>query len=273
MEKTMSTDNFLMQGGMMKQKFLSFFFTLVFVGTSFTFSEAVQAGRYELIKGKGVEVCEAYRKNLNSFNPHEPMICERQINSEMKDFKKSQWRNISEEQTFSLFMEENAIVLRSTGSSKTEAQKEGFTEWVREQIKDQLLVMQTTQLDIDNDSAPETVLKERNGDCPMHQASSASFAVLTKDGQHYDLEKSRYVNDGFSRVVAALKKDIKPESAHLAGMSDKEFVGDNVYDVFLYQDKTYFDMWVTGVNSGRLYVFLRKDGRTKNICAYRFKQK
>ncbi len=248
----------------------SFFIFMVAAVGSVAFTHPAHAGNYELIKGKGVEVCEAYGKNLDSSEPTTPMICERMINPELKAFKKPEWRNLGEEQTFSLVIEDNNLTLRSTGSSKTEAQKEGFAEWVREQIKDRFLVMQTAQLDIDNDGVPETVLKERSGDCPMHQASSVSFSVLAKDGQHYDLEKSRYINDGFSRVVAALKKDVKPENARLAGMRDKEFVGGNIYDVFLYQDKTYFDMWVTGVDSGRLHVFLRKNGHTKNICTYRF---
>jgi hypothetical protein len=46
------------------------------------------AGRYELIKGKGVEVCEAYGENLNSFNPSTPMLCERPVNPDFKNFAK-----------------------------------------------------------------------------------------------------------------------------------------------------------------------------------------
>ena len=38
----------------------------------------VLAREYVLVKGEDIEVCEAYKKNLNSFNPHNEyaMACE-----------------------------------------------------------------------------------------------------------------------------------------------------------------------------------------------------
>jgi hypothetical protein len=54
------------------------------------------AGEYMLEKGKGVEVCEAYSKNLNSFNLHSQyvMACERKINPIFADFKKPEWEKL-----------------------------------------------------------------------------------------------------------------------------------------------------------------------------------
>jgi hypothetical protein len=106
-----------MQGGMMKQKFLSFFFTFVFVGTSFTFSEAAQAGHYELIKGKGVEVCEAYKKNLESFSgPYPVMACERKINPAFTDFEAPNWEKVDLEKHRELFRR----VLRYQGPDRNQ---------------------------------------------------------------------------------------------------------------------------------------------------------
>lgn len=87
----------------MKQKSLSFLFIIVFVGTSYAFSIVARAGRYELIEGKGVEVCEQYKKNLESFNEPGPMACERKISPEFKDFEKPVWEKVDLEQHRELF--------------------------------------------------------------------------------------------------------------------------------------------------------------------------
>ena len=65
----------MLQGGKMKQKTFSFFFTILVIFA--VVSETALAGRYEIVKGKGVEVCEAYKRNLESLNEPRPMICER----------------------------------------------------------------------------------------------------------------------------------------------------------------------------------------------------
>jgi hypothetical protein len=54
------------------------------------------AGEYVLVKGEGIEVCEAYRNNLNSFNPPNvfSMACQRKINPKFADFKKPDWQKL-----------------------------------------------------------------------------------------------------------------------------------------------------------------------------------
>lgn len=82
----------------MKPIFLSSFSTIVFALAGAAFTDVAHAGRYELIKGKGVEVCEAYEKNLNSFSPSTPMLCERQVNRDFKDFAKPMWEKLTLDQ-------------------------------------------------------------------------------------------------------------------------------------------------------------------------------
>ena len=43
-------------------------FMLVIIGLLGGCSNESNAGSYQIVKGKGVEVCEAYTKNLNSFS-------------------------------------------------------------------------------------------------------------------------------------------------------------------------------------------------------------
>ena len=61
------------------------------------------AGELKLVKGKGVEVCEAYKKNLESFNEPKPMACERKINPMFKDFEKPVWEKVDLEEHRELF--------------------------------------------------------------------------------------------------------------------------------------------------------------------------
>ena len=80
----------------MKPVFPSYFFVIVFVFAGVAFSEAAQAGHYELIKGKGVEVCEAYGKNLNSLpSDIPPPVCEAKVNPKSPDIKATEWRKWS----------------------------------------------------------------------------------------------------------------------------------------------------------------------------------
>src|SRR3989344_7316012 len=88
----------------MKQKSLSFFTSILLALASVALADMAHAGRYELIKGKGVEVCEAYKKNLESFSdPYPVMACERKINPEFKDFEKPNWEKVDLEQHRELF--------------------------------------------------------------------------------------------------------------------------------------------------------------------------
>ncbi|MGD8941543.1 MAG: hypothetical protein PVJ72_19345 [Gammaproteobacteria bacterium] len=48
-------------------------------------------GYYELIEGNGVEVCEVYEKNLNSFKPKVPMTCGRKVNKDIEGLDKPHW--------------------------------------------------------------------------------------------------------------------------------------------------------------------------------------
>src|SRR6266581_7586105 len=61
-------------------------------------------GRYELVKGKGVEVCEAYARNLNSFQLHEPMLCDRLVNPRFKELRKPKWEPLNFDKNLGLIV-------------------------------------------------------------------------------------------------------------------------------------------------------------------------
>ena len=94
----------------MKQKPLSFFTPILFVLAGIALADMAHAGHYDLIKSKGMEVCEAYGKNLNSRFTYAltgstvtitadkpsrlPFRCDRPLNPEFKDFSKPEWKSM-----------------------------------------------------------------------------------------------------------------------------------------------------------------------------------
>ncbi|MBI3898345.1 MAG: hypothetical protein HY308_08610 [Gammaproteobacteria bacterium] len=64
---------------------------IFFMLLSTMFASAAYAGRYELEKGKGLEVCEAYERNLNLSKPQTPRTCQRDIHSEL-GFTRPDWQ-------------------------------------------------------------------------------------------------------------------------------------------------------------------------------------
>ena len=91
------------QGGTMKPITPSFFLFVIAAFASAVFTDAAQAGRYELIKGKGVEVCEAYKKNFESFDNSRPMACEQQYSPSVKGFTIPPWQKLDLKKYLELF--------------------------------------------------------------------------------------------------------------------------------------------------------------------------
>lgn len=229
------------------------------------------AGTYELIKGQGVEVCEAYLINLNAFGY--PMVCERRVDEKLSDFKKPEWTKPEADQVRALEFDMAKLVSRvlNRPEPKSEAEIQVRTEddpgWPAKR--------RIARIDIDNDGAPETILKQEDGSCPNTRAFSVNIAVLTEDGKHYDLERSKYISADFSKRAAKLTKNAEPEKYRTAGFARRDFWGYTLYDTFLYRGDAYVDFWEMGKDfpdpkSARLHVFLHKNGKTQEICTYRF---
>lgn len=243
---------------------------------------AAHAGQYELVKGKGVEVCEAYGENLNSFKPdYTMMICERQVNPDATDFVKPNWNVLLEDDEVEVRLDRYELTRRFMGWDKT-GEHVATADSIRAKVRQGYdpgnpIVMEYAVIDIDNDGKPEKVLKEKEGGCLAQRAYSVSIAVLTKDGKHLDLEKSKYINPDFSKIAAKLAKDGNPQSLRTAGIRRDEVHGYLLYDVFLYKGKSYFDLWEMGKgfpdpSVARLHVFNWQSGKTRKLCTYRFSE-
>src|SRR4030042_5388287 len=137
----------------MRRKILMIFF-LVFI-----FPSLALADEYVLVKGKGIEVCEEYGKNLNSLVLKEYMVCERKINPKFTDFKKPEWLEIDlwKNREF-LRKVECFLGLQSTfgDPDKNLQEWEKFLKW---RLKDNATTIMIARVDIDNDGKDENVIK------------------------------------------------------------------------------------------------------------------
>lgn len=230
-----------------------FIFAILLALADIALADVAYAGRYEIVKGKGVDVCEAYRKNLNSFNLHEPMICERQISPEMKDFQKPEWKELD--------AWENRQLVRKINRFLGIGMAEDWENSLKWDIEHRHLVMYLSQIDIDNDGQRENMLKFAEGSCPMTRQYGTSLLVLSEDKKDIDIKTVPLMQN--TKVV--------PGGPISEGW---EF---SMYDIFLYRSKIYFDRWSQSQDqTGFLKVFVtEKDivtsGITKEVCRYQFK--
>jgi len=187
---------------------------------------------YEIIKGKGVEVCEAYKKNLESFNEKEPMICERKINPEMKEFSKPKWEKVN--------LAEHKELLRRLLKYKSYL-REQFRKTVEDDVQtfDAIFKYHKTggykyilqaSFDVDNDGYQDDLLYYKGGDCPD---LSASFYF----GNIYILRKNPppgvvdWMIDGESETEKLLREKI----------SSRGYGHYETMDIFRYKNEVYVD--------------------------------
>lgn len=262
----------------------------------------VLAGQYELVKGKGMEVCEAYEQSLNSFQPKLPMVCGRPVSSKL-GFGKPKWESpkdrlgpngvvIAHEAfwDFSEFLWERDVnqgAYFERGKWKgTPAQLKAAHEHYRVN-RERLLIDKPpilAEFDIDNDGSPEHVYFQH----PCGSVYGDLFAVLTPDYKAVDRKKTERVTPhppfkklglGVYRAVKEGDYGISPSTVKAGYKPVEDAMGDVHYDFFFFKGKTYFDQWWTShpdfkgksdMYVGRLRVFEASPRGTQEICAYRF---
>lgn len=200
---------------------------LILVGFIFVFPSLVFAGEYMLEKGKGVEVCEAYGKNLNSFPLHNKytMACERKVNPKFTKFKKPEWKELDIWKNRE-FLKKVERFLDFSDPDKN------LQEWEKH-LKDRINVLgattiNTSQIDINNDGKKENVIKYSSGDCPGGNYYGVALLVLNDDENEIDIEKT---------------KPLLQNPRHAKYRDLSEGWDGTMYDIFIYKNKTYFDRW------------------------------
>lgn len=268
---------------------------------SFVSVEQALAGYYELLEGKGLDVCEAYERNLNSFKPRFPFRCDRPVNPEFEEFTKP------------VFRDHESLPPEQVVPGKVVKQVERFlwerdanpvyyfpvTEWPQwHGTKEQYALAwrnyeydrQTdytsrsgiAEIDIDNDGIPDTVY--RDGQCRR----GSLLLVLSPERTDLDRAKTELVMphparkaQGFGEFRPVKRGDfgVPPSDIKRGYAEVEDSLHEARYDVFRYKGHTYFDLWwirhpsyqgKEDIYAGRLHVYTIHDQRTREVCNYRY---
>lgn len=165
-------------------------------------ADVATAGSYTLFVGKGIEVCEAYLKNLNSFPKHPPMVCDRPLNPKFTEISRPKWQPLE--------FWPNRHLLRQAIRNKPFYAKYSDDEFEKVEPREkweanlkagmaaQTMTFGLASLDVDRDGTPETVLRFDTGfRCdPTNEStfanpgSSIEYYVLSTDQQQIDRTKT-----------------------------------------------------------------------------------
>lgn len=265
------------------------------------FPSYVLAGEYVLVKGEGIEVCEAYKNNLNSFKPKWPKDY-RKLNPQMHDFSEPRWVDLDDIRNkirhnpdfeISKFLwnrDVNPVRYFTDDLSKWRGTKQQLADaykrflYLRHEISRRKVPRyhRVAELDIDNDGVPEPVYQD------SMYAHPTLLLVLKNDYSDIDYEKTKLVmmhpswkdlGLGYFEPVKEGDSAIPPESLKRGYIPVGDGLSGSIYDVFLFKGKTYFTLWGFPDNyspgwrsrfDNCLRVFIAEKGNTQEICTYKF---
>lgn len=262
-------------------------------------SRLTHDNRYELEKGRGVEVCEAYEKSLNSFWPRLPMVCGRPASSEL-GFDKPKWEQTHDPAIAEAFWDYSKFLWERDVNPIRYFRSDHWPQWKdtptqRQQAyrsfennRERLWVERPpvrADIDIDNDGKTDHVYFEQ----PCGSVYGDLFGVLNADRKTIDRKKTDRLlpHPPFRKMGAGVFRPVKkgdwgiPPIDVTAGYSPVEdAVGYVHYDFFFFKKKTYIDQWwvnhpdfmgQSDTKAGRLRVFEVTPADTKELCTYRFR--
>lgn len=274
------------------------FIVILLIG--FTTS-AVLAGEYKLTKGQGIEVCEAYKKNLNLSKPKMPTTCLRSAHEEL-GFSVPNWEtflgnapipgeiNMPDKIDRFLWARDanpvyDFVVTEWPNWRGTKAQRE--LAWKGFKINRNRRLAPNgplyAEFDIDNDGQSEPVYFERG----CGTSFGSLILVLKQDYSDLDYSKTELVMPHPSRKEAGWGEFRKlapgeratPTTEKFGYVQNPDSLHSAHYGVFFFKKKAYFDLWwrkhpdyqgQPDFKVGRLHVYLAEQRKSTEICTYRF---
>jgi hypothetical protein len=219
-------------------------------------ADVATAGEYVLVLGKGIEVCEAYLKNLNSFPDDPPMVCEQKVNPKFPELSKPVWQPLDVQEHFDLLEQ-----IEQQRSQHYESEEDFIRDrgkrvaGFNERIAKRELRLATTELEIEQNGTitKEAVLRYEIYDCdPTNEmqfsgSTGRTLYVLNAERTQLDIEKSKNVS----------------------------YLGRA--DIFLFKNRVYLTQWGgnMGFKNGTLAVYppLGTVNYPGSRCDYRYKDK
>lgn len=216
------------------------------------------AGGYEIVYGRGQELCEVCLKNLQEMTEHP--ACERTYDAEL-GLAAQEWKPFDVSKHLGAMKQ----VMKFLGTGNEFAKddyvmgEEQYEMYVRRIVGDGLQQVSLALVDIDNDGRLDNVLRWAGGPCNRRgQGGSGAYAapivVLKKD------------LNGIDRVKTDLVMQNPGREVRMPGDTNYK-----MYSVFTYKGKTYFDRWNDTLIHGEnqrftLTVYESQGGKTKKRC-------
>lgn len=129
---------------------------LIIVITFMFFSASVYAAEYKLVRGQQYELCREFEKNLNSFKNEPPMVCERKLNPEFKNFWKPKWKDVDSQNNMGIINRFSEYKYQKNKYEKTYLKN---WEKILTNIDEGVVSLQIAFFDLDFDGRDEPVYK------------------------------------------------------------------------------------------------------------------
>lgn len=216
------------------------------------------SSRLELLKGKGVEVCDIYKRNLDALG-NSDLSCEREISPEYgRLLKKVVWKPMDVWENRNLMaLAGKFLDYGDAGEINTvyddQANIDATAKVHGARLKG--VTMMTALIDIDNDGVDEKVLRFQNGICGLARFTyTTAILVLGKEINMVDAKKSQLLYP-FTWLNPATGRREPAREYHYA-----------TYDVFSFEGNTYFDRMTS---SGLLSVYKVSNDSNEEVCKFK----
>ena len=230
-------------------------------------ANVAMAEDYEIIVGRGVELCEACLQNVLRQTAEEA-VCARRYAPEL-GFGQPEWTVLDLEKEVELYKRVSKIV----SGEKEDAPKPNLADTKErtaflELKRDTRTALSAANIDIDNDGRLDHVLKYQSGNCganfhgyfPLRYVSA--LVVVVGDHRVIDYPKTDLL------WQAPLLEDTKAKYKEQWRIGVSNF---KMYQVFTYKGLVYFDRWdgSGGPDTNTLSIYEAKQGQAHRVCQIR----
>lgn len=208
-----------------------------------------------VIKGEGVELCEICLKNLRRI-PDDP-ACDRTYDMRL-GLQEPEWETLDFAKNRSLVSK--VINLLDDGTelpSQDEHARKASEDFIDSLAERDDTRLQSTQVDIDNDGKVDQVLRLNIHTCHETRLYARPLVVLNEKGTSVDPLKTDLVSQNRFRHPELKGTGFSVGKYHY-----------QIYGIFRYQSKTYFDKW--DADQEQFSVYATSAGKTQELCKFKF---
>ncbi len=231
-------------------------FLLMFLIVFLPLTCPVFAGELLFIKGEGVPVCEAHFNNLKDLTLYE-MVCQRDESYPKKNgITRPKWDKMELTDNTELIKRIHKFLSYGDQFAPMEIMDdEKQFKSLFDTIYSKSHTLWKSMIDLDNDGMAETAIIYTKGLCMETHVYSRPLLVLDNEKNQIDVENTKPLLQNVGMLNTTLKTKTV-ESIY------------RLYDVYVYQNETYFDKW--NAYDLTLSVYNQSKDEAKEVCKYQY---